>query len=837
MDDNEETKQHDDAPPEYVEFRPLLSHQQPAPASKRRAPQAALLPALRHNVRRSSSLKREVEHHLKQDAYLVIRTNDLRKELKNNTFVSRVHGTNKRNFAPPLILMNSSQAEAYYRIGNRSHGKKAETSKSGGNGNGSSKTGGKQGGSNMRYRRVSTCDSSRINHSNDEAKKPIFHLRRRRFLCRPHESNSRPRAATRPSACSDPSRIIPIRLSPADLESVAEAKQSEAESRRPNSLLFPPFSSFRLARFLRRFSVAVANARSFYYWYATARMELVEFGHDGCKDGMVKSAVEDTWTEPDMVQNNFTCKPVQAEVHGNFFGAPEDEVEVESLFFDPLIEKDLNNDIMLMGSGHVKEGLAINDFAFAVDYANQKVDFGEYYSGAALMQKHDVKYEFVDSLLQGVNDGSFHAQSNFCNDSPNFLLDGYAESLEVKFTSQSTSCIRNLRTELESKNIDSHSDAGEISDLSNPLNSPNEAHLDQDALFHDDSNINQLPDAFRSNLRQDSSVEDKHSLKRHTLCGFQNLTEIDNFSSPFKCCSTVMENEDEMIWMPNDIFGVSSPFESIYDNSEIVGICAEEAGHSRVGSFTETREGGIELLNLDDEESGTIANKRLRKRTRRYIEESTDLKSRSCKETRGPVLQKPREQCTSRGHPRKNAAAMGNETISKDEFISPAEPRAIYSLRFPKSESWKNGSEDYTKATRNEKCGIRRKHHRVWTLPEVMKLIEGVSRYGVGKWTEIKRLLFPTSPFRTSVDLKDKWRNLLRASAAQMHNRKQAGSHKKNNMSLPIPQYVLRRIKELSAIHPYPRGDRNSRVVPISSTSNHTSGNSRSVTIQKRCLT
>ncbi|WOL00654.1 hypothetical protein Cni_G09367 [Canna indica] len=54
-----------------------------------------------------------------------------------------------------------------------------------------------------------------------------------------------------------------------------------------------------------------------------------------------------------------------------------------------------------------------------------------------------------------------------------------------------------------------------------------------------------------------------------------------------------------------------------------------------------------------------------------------------------------------------------------------------------------------------------------------MKLIEGVSRYGVSKWTEIKRLFFPTSAFRTSVDLKDKWRNLLRATAAEMHNRKQ----------------------------------------------------------------
>lgn len=49
---------------------------------------------------------------------------------------------------------------------------------------------------------------------------------------------------------------------------------------------------------------------------------------------------------------------------------------------------------------------------------------------------------------------------------------------------------------------------------------------------------------------------------------------------------------------------------------------------------------------------------------------------------------------------------------------------------------------------------ISRKHHRAWTLSEVMKLVEGVSRFGAGKWSEIKRLSFTSYPYRTSVDLK-----------------------------------------------------------------------------------
>lgn len=49
---------------------------------------------------------------------------------------------------------------------------------------------------------------------------------------------------------------------------------------------------------------------------------------------------------------------------------------------------------------------------------------------------------------------------------------------------------------------------------------------------------------------------------------------------------------------------------------------------------------------------------------------------------------------------------------------------------------------------------LRRKHHRAWTLSEVAKLVEGVSKYGAGKWSEIKKHSFSSYSYRTSVDLK-----------------------------------------------------------------------------------
>ena len=57
------------------------------------------------------------------------------------------------------------------------------------------------------------------------------------------------------------------------------------------------------------------------------------------------------------------------------------------------------------------------------------------------------------------------------------------------------------------------------------------------------------------------------------------------------------------------------------------------------------------------------------------------------------------------------------------------------------------------------KGGTRRKHHRAWTLSEVVKLVEGVSKYGAGRWSEIKRLAFASYSYRTSIDLKvSEWR-------------------------------------------------------------------------------
>lgn len=97
------------------------------------------------------------------------------------------------------------------------------------------------------------------------------------------------------------------------------------------------------------------------------------------------------------------------------------------------------------------------------------------------------------------------------------------------------------------------------------------------------------------------------------------------------------------------------------------------------------------------------------------------------------------------------------------------------------------------------KGGMRRKHHRAWTLVEVMKLVEGVSRCGAGRWSEIKRLSFSSYSHRTSVDLKDKWRNLLKASFAQTPA--DDGMNSRKHGAIPIPEPILVRVRELAEMN------------------------------------
>ncbi|KAF8722957.1 hypothetical protein HU200_022097 [Digitaria exilis] len=88
---------------------------------------------------------------------------------------------------------------------------------------------------------------------------------------------------------------------------------------------------------------------------------------------------------------------------------------------------------------------------------------------------------------------------------------------------------------------------------------------------------------------------------------------------------------------------------------------------------------------------------------------------------------------------------------------------------------------------------IARKNNDHWTQDEVRELVNGVSEFGVGKWKNVKIKYFLTS-IRTPVNLKDKWKNLVKAC------KKDSG-----RMLLPLEQSLIQRIMEIDHNDPYPK--------------------------------
>ncbi|CAJ1968919.1 unnamed protein product [Sphenostylis stenocarpa] len=178
-----------------------------------------------------------------------------------------------------------------------------------------------------------------------------------------------------------------------------------------------------------------------------------------------------------------------------------------------------------------------------------------------------------------------------------------------------------------------------------------------------------------------------------------------------------------------------------------------------------------------------LREKRFRKPTQRYIEEFSNARTK--------------EKSPSEKSSYENSEVMIPELQVRKGRLKKEKLEYV-------NESSPSESEDGCSTTKSSRRKDRRKHQKMWTLPEVLKLVEGISEYGVGHWTDIKRFLFSSSSYRTPIDLRDKWRNLLRASSAQKN--KKGGGEQNDEFALrPLPFNVVDRVRELAKIHPYPR--------------------------------
>ncbi|XP_038693684.1 uncharacterized protein LOC119991395 isoform X2 [Tripterygium wilfordii] len=404
----------------------------------------------------------------------------------------------------------------------------------------------------------------------------------------------------------------------------------------------------------------------------------------------------------------------------------------------------------------------------------------------------------------------------------------------------------------------------------------------------DKMSIKELHETFKATFGRETTVKDKQWLKRRIAMGLTNSCDVPNTSFIIRDNKLVKTGEEER---SNSVYNILIEDPTV---KAVIGDCDD----STIAIFSPTEDYQIvsdkRLRDSIDTNSGAEeasleqrAAKRVRKPTKRYIEELSEAEFKECSGKTvtsakysglGLMSQKTQARparnssldgrniitrldslggfgvhvpCVSRvrrSRPRKNIMGLmkfhpdgegmmvnlvedalgvngshlddgcGNKdlkTVSAPDqslVLCIAESdidkkdsamdviKVEQSLELKHVCSLANTTDGNIATVPTSKGGIRRKHHRAWSLAEVMKLVEGVARYGAGRWSEIKRLAFASYSYRTSVDLKDKWRNLLKASFAPTTADKGINS-KKQAASMPIPAPVLVRVRELAEMH------------------------------------
>ncbi|KAL5757407.1 hypothetical protein ACOSP7_020018 [Xanthoceras sorbifolium] len=393
----------------------------------------------------------------------------------------------------------------------------------------------------------------------------------------------------------------------------------------------------------------------------------------------------------------------------------------------------------------------------------------------------------------------------------------------------------------------------------------------------DNLSIKELHETFKATFGRETTVKDKQWLKRRIAMGLTNSCDVSTSSFVIKDNKLVNKDKEENNNNLGSDLAKAPAVRTANDSCKDSPInCSGQMENLQIVSGERLRNSSIDDdFGTEDLNTEQRAAKRVRKPTRRYIEELSEVESKehsgkSIASTKNPGLrqisiksnvrpfkmarmesfggsgvQVPYVFRVRRSRPRKNIMAlMGFHPSSMSVAATLVKKALVVHNTQPNNESRNevlkarsapeqiqqpftvepemnkqflavgpieqgqnmepkhidpsgDASDDNVVSVPTGKGGMRRKHHRAWTLSEVMKLVEGVSRYGAGRWSEIKRLAFASYSYRTSVDLKDKWRNLLKASLAQTPPDKRMNS-RKHASAMPIPAPILLRVRELA---------------------------------------
>ncbi|KAJ6700953.1 TRF-LIKE 3 [Salix koriyanagi] len=472
------------------------------------------------------------------------------------------------------------------------------------------------------------------------------------------------------------------------------------------------------------------------------------------------------------------------------------------------------------------------------------------------------RLEYIEDMLQKVKEeerlhiacGSPDCSSacvivdSQCSDPHDKLLH-IDEKLQCEIPLQEP--VPSLAPSLRESNLNQSGSVGELVAGGSPLSVTTKPDFSilKGEICLDNLSIKELHETFKATFGRETTVKDKQWLKRRISMGLTNSCAVStNFI--IKDNKFAKKGNEEGC---NGMYGSFAKDPSIVNQKGLPTCLVGQLDYHKVVPERRLENHNIDdYSGSDDHENEQRAAKRVRKPTKRYIEEFSEVESKESSgrllnlaKNSGHGLMSPKSHvrlvrnvssggrtvvtrldslggsgiqvpCVSRvrrSRPRKNfmallkfnpsgmgmAATLVKKALDDHSFPpddgnedrvlkASSTPEHVHHLFVGMPEKGKQfsvmsaaglgnnmemkmnssgDSDDNVVTVPTSKGGVRRKHHRAWTLSEVMKLVEGVSRYGAGRWSEIKRLVFASYSYRTSVDLKDKWRNLLKASFTQ----------------------------------------------------------------------
>ncbi|KAL6550597.1 hypothetical protein OROMI_021085 [Orobanche minor] len=278
----------------------------------------------------------------------------------------------------------------------------------------------------------------------------------------------------------------------------------------------------------------------------------------------------------------------------------------------------------------------------------------------------------------------------------------------------------------------------------------------------DNLSVKNLQEAFKATFGRETSVKNKQWLKRRIIMGLTNSCDF----STIECKKSSEAHEELLEGESKDAAAKTVPLvKSPANYKTSAEFCARPVQDFGIDGRCLTRIDSLGGSGIQVPYVSRIRRSRPRENYMTLMPSGFGISSRLEK---NDVQSNEQLDAENGNKVLKNSASP---TCIQEPACASSERKKTIQLERevkPKNmKSCKTSSDDEVVTIPTANGGMRRKHHRPWTLSEVVKLVEGVAKYDAGKWSEIKRLAFASYSYRTSVDLKDKWRNLLRASLAE----------------------------------------------------------------------